>query len=161
MNFLGIFVFVCVAATAFSWEFPGYPGVDCPTARERMISMRDRENDPDVRWMLPRCENDGTFKDLQCYDSPGVEDTCMCVAPDGSPLTLPGFGMNVKTCVCFNRQYQVYEHDHYAEMPKCEKNGYFSALQCSKVSGKCWCVDKLGNVLVPPSTQVHSCSKSF
>ncbi|GFU15069.1 u36-Nephitoxin-Nsp1a_1, partial [Nephila pilipes] len=44
-----------------------------------------------------------------------------------------------------------------AEMPKCEKDGSFAPLQCSEISKECWCVDRNGNVLVPPSTEVHSC----
>ncbi|GIY60125.1 u36-Nephitoxin-Nsp1a_1 [Caerostris darwini] len=147
----------CLLPAVLCWEFPGYPGVDCPTAREKMAV-----EDPDHRWMMPKCNADGTFQDMQCYDQyPGVPDTCMCVALDGSPLTLPGFGLDVKTCVCFLEQYKIFEHDHDAELPKCEKDGSFAPLQCSDVSKECWCVDKNGNIVVPPSKDVHSCDNDI
>ncbi|GFU46556.1 u36-Nephitoxin-Nsp1a_1 [Nephila pilipes] len=155
MKTLAVVLLSCLLPAALSWEFPGYPGVDCPTAREKMAQ------DPENRWMLPKCNDDGTYKDLQCYDQyPDVPDTCMCTALDGTPLTLPGFGLDVKTCVCFMAQYKISEHDPDAEMPKCEKDGSFAPLQCSEISKKCWCVDRNGNVLVPPSTEVHSCDSN-
>ncbi|GFT43371.1 u36-Nephitoxin-Nsp1a_1 [Nephila pilipes] len=114
--------------------------------------------DPKNQWMLPKCNPDGTYQDLQCYDQyPDVPDTCMCTLFDGSPLTLPGFGLDVKTCVCFLASFKISEHDPNAEVPKCEKDGSFSPLQCSESSKECWCVDRNGNVLVPPSTKVHTC----
>ncbi|KFM60586.1 U24-ctenitoxin-Pn1a, partial [Stegodyphus mimosarum] len=143
----------CILPAVMCWEFPGYPGVDCPTAREKML------NDPDVRWMIPKCQNDGTFQDLQCFDEyKEYPDTCMCVAPDGSPLTLPGFGLNVKTCVCLLAQYNIFEHNPDAELPKCRKDGSYAPLQCNKLTDECWCVDRNGTVIVPPSKNIHSCS---
>uniref|UniRef100_A0A4Q8K2Z6 U48-Sparatoxin-Hju1e_1 n=1 Tax=Heteropoda jugulans TaxID=1358901 RepID=A0A4Q8K2Z6_9ARAC len=72
----------CILSVSLCWDFPGYPGVDCPTAREKMLT------EPDVQWMIPKCYEDGTFTDMQCYEK--YPTVCMCVAPDGSPLTLPG-----------------------------------------------------------------------
>ncbi|GBM55020.1 hypothetical protein AVEN_80925-1 [Araneus ventricosus] len=152
MKTFTVIVLSCLLAAVSCWEFPGYPGVDCPTARQKMAL------DPDNRWMMPRCNGDGTFQDLQCYDQyPDVPDTCMCVALDGTPLTLAGFGLDVKTCDCLLAQYRIFENDHSAELPKCEKDGSFAALQCSEISKECWCVDKKGTVLVQPSKDVHSC----
>ncbi|GFS35141.1 u36-Nephitoxin-Nsp1a_1 [Trichonephila inaurata madagascariensis] len=96
----------CLLPVVLCWDFPGYPGVDCPTAREKMAHRT-----PQNQWMLPKCNADGTYQDLQCYDEyPDVPDTCMCTALDGSPLTLPGFGLNIKTCVCLLEQYRIFEH---------------------------------------------------
>nr|QDC23074.1 thyroglobulin type-1-like protein isoform 1 S1 [Cupiennius salei]QDC23075.1 thyroglobulin type-1-like protein isoform 1 S2 [Cupiennius salei] len=145
-----VVILACVATTSFCWEYPGYPGVDCPTAREKMLEQKD------VQWMIPECRADRTFVDLQCYEK--YPDVCMCVAPDGSPLTLPGFGVDPVTCVCFMAQYNIFVHDPEAEMPSCAKDGSYEPLQCSKASGECWCVDRNGTVLVPPSKDVHSCN---
>ncbi|GBN22164.1 hypothetical protein AVEN_187670-1 [Araneus ventricosus] len=105
MKTFAVIVLSCLLAAVSCWEFPGYPGVDCPTARQKMAL------DPDNRWMMPRCNGDGTFQDLQCYDQyPDVPDTCMCVALDGTPLTLAGFGLDVKTCDCLLAQYRIFEN---------------------------------------------------
>ena len=81
--------------------------MDCPTARRNMLA----EEKP--QWMIPKCHDDGSYVDLQCFED--EPNTCMCVAPDGSPLTLPGFGLKVKTCVCLMAQYKIYEHSKYLE----------------------------------------------
>ncbi|KAG8181175.1 hypothetical protein JTE90_010947 [Oedothorax gibbosus] len=113
---------------------------------------------PQNQWMLPKCNEDGTFQDMQCYDQyPEIKDTCMCTALDGAPLTLPGFGLDVKSCVCFLAMYDSYLKNPDAEFPKCEETGFYSPLQCNDSTKECWCVDKYGKVLVPPSTKVHSC----
>ncbi|XP_054717056.1 U24-ctenitoxin-Pn1a-like [Uloborus diversus] len=135
----------------FAWEYPGYPGVDCPAARLKM------QEDPDNRWMLPRCQPDGTFADLQCHEE--RPSACMCVAPDGSPLTLPGFGLPVKSCDCFLAQYNIHEYNPQAEMPKCRGDGFFEPLQCSRATGKCWCVTLKGDPLGLPSEHTLSCDE--
>uniref|UniRef100_A0A482ZCY6 U25-Theraphotoxin-Ct1a_1 n=1 Tax=Coremiocnemis tropix TaxID=1904443 RepID=A0A482ZCY6_CORTR len=85
----------------FCWEFPGHPGTDCPT------TLKIMSEDPERRWMLPKCEDDRTFTAMQCF--PGTT-ACMCVAADGSPLTLPGF-VNVTACECFTEYYKMWLKD--------------------------------------------------
>ncbi|GBO07102.1 hypothetical protein AVEN_248259-1 [Araneus ventricosus] len=86
-------LFACLLPAVLCWEFPGYPGVDCPTARRKM------SEDPKNGWMLPKCNTDGTYQEMQCFDIDDP-DACMCTYQDGSPLTLPGFGVNISSCVC-------------------------------------------------------------
>ncbi|GIY60119.1 uncharacterized protein CDAR_38931 [Caerostris darwini] len=145
--FAVVAIISCLLPASLCWDFPGYPGVDCPTARQKILE------DPTSQWMVPKCNADGTFQDKQCYDIESP-DACMCVAPDGTTLTLAGFGIDIETCVCLTAGYEVKDPD---EEPNCVKGGYFAPLQCSKRRGDCWCVDKYGKVLVPPSKDVHSC----
>ncbi|GIY34800.1 uncharacterized protein CEXT_146261 [Caerostris extrusa] len=145
--FAVVAIISCLLPASLCWDFPGYPGVDCPTARQKILE------DPTSQWMVPKCNEDGTFQDKQCYDIESP-DACMCVAPDGTALTLAGFGIDIETCICLTASYDVKDPD---EEPNCAKGGYFAPLQCSKRRGDCWCVDKYGKVLVPPSKDVHSC----
>ncbi|GIY60124.1 u36-Nephitoxin-Nsp1a_1 [Caerostris darwini] len=140
----------CLLPTILCWSFIGYLGENCPNARQKMIE------DPENRWMIPKCNEDGSYQHLQCFEGDDP-DACMCVDRDGSAITLSGYGLNLTTCVCLVAGFKLFIKNHNAEMPKCANGGYFAPLQCSKSTNKCWCVDKYGNVLVPPSTEVRSC----
>ncbi|KAF8771870.1 Thyroglobulin like protein [Argiope bruennichi] len=150
MKVTGITLLICLLPAALCWEFPGYPGVDCPTAREKMPL-------PHNGWMIPKCNKDGTYQDMQCFD---VEDpdACMCTYKDGTPITLPGFGLNITSCVCPVVAYDRYLLDkEEEEIMDCENYGYFKSLQCSKKTGECWCVTRYGNVIAPPSKERKTC----
>ncbi|GBM55028.1 hypothetical protein AVEN_80931-1 [Araneus ventricosus] len=140
----------CLLPAVLCWDFPGYPGVDCPTARQKM------SEDPKHGWMLPKCNTDGTYQDMQCYDI-DEPDVCMCTYKDGSPLTLPGFGVNISSCVCVVVGWDKYLLDKDDGLPECYNNGYFKPLQCSEKTKECWCVTKYGNQVAPPSPDRKSC----
>uniref|UniRef100_A0A482ZBS8 U31-Theraphotoxin-Ct1c_1 n=1 Tax=Coremiocnemis tropix TaxID=1904443 RepID=A0A482ZBS8_CORTR len=148
MNGIFASIFLALIAATFCWEFPGHPGTDCPT------TLKIMSEDPERRWMLPKCEDDRTFTAMQCF--PGTT-ACMCVAADGSPLTLPGF-VNVTACECFTEYYKMWLKDENSPvLPRCADDGTFKPLQCDKATGLCWCVDKTGHVLTKPSKDTKSC----
>uniref|UniRef100_A0A4V2H922 U104-Liphistoxin-Lsp1a_1 n=1 Tax=Liphistius sp. SGP-2016 TaxID=1905180 RepID=A0A4V2H922_9ARAC len=133
-----------LVAVASCWEFPGHPGTDCEETREYM------QNAEKIYWMIPECNEDRTFVPMQCFEN---TDICMCVLPDGSPLTLPGF-VNVTACDCFLELYKADSLNLIGSyIPQCENDGTYKAKQCHGSTGYCWCVDKKGTLLtekVPP-----------
>ncbi|CAL1285407.1 unnamed protein product [Larinioides sclopetarius] len=143
-------LFSCLLPAVLCWEYPGYPGVDCPTAREKMAA------DPKRGWMIPKCNVDGTYQDMQCFDVDDP-DACMCTYKDGTPITLPGFGINITSCVCLVVSFDRYLLDKEVDYLECEKGGYFRPLQCNPNTGECWCVTKYGNQVAPPSPDRKSC----
>ncbi|KAF8771871.1 U24-ctenitoxin-Pn1a like protein [Argiope bruennichi] len=150
MKIVVIILLTCLLPVVLCWRFPGYPGVDCPTARRKM------SEDPKRSWMIPKCNPDGTYRDMQCYDIDDP-DACMCTYKDGTPITLPGFGINITSCVCPVVVHDRYLLDKEEGFLRCENGGYFKPLQCSEKTKECWCVTKYGNPVTPRSADRKSC----
>ncbi|KAF8771872.1 hypothetical protein HNY73_019240 [Argiope bruennichi] len=54
---------ICLSpAVLCAYHYPGYPGVDCPSASEEMLK------NPPGDWMIPKCNKDGSFQEMQCFD---------------------------------------------------------------------------------------------
>ncbi|XP_055953317.1 U24-ctenitoxin-Pn1a-like isoform X2 [Argiope bruennichi] len=148
-------VLFCVSPVVLCfYRYPGRPGYDCPTAREKMLKNSSGN------WMIPKCNKDGSFQELQCFDTNGPDD-CMCVYKDGTLLSLPHQGLNTTTCLCYMIKYErllkkfITEEDYRG--PICDYSGYFNHKQCSVESRKCWCVTKYGIEVVPPSPYRTTC----
>ncbi|GBM55035.1 hypothetical protein AVEN_80936-1 [Araneus ventricosus] len=151
MRILTCAVFLCLSSAVLcDYHYPGRRGVDCPTAREEMLKR------PPGDWMIPRCNKDGSFQALQCFDNPGPDD-CMCVGRNGAPFNLPRMGDNIETCICHIVSQDQYRIDKEYRTLKCNSSGYFNPLQCSMKTGKCWCVTKYGTVVAPPSVSRKWC----
>ncbi|GBN22169.1 hypothetical protein AVEN_187672-1 [Araneus ventricosus] len=144
-------VLLCLSpAVLCEYRYPGYPGADCPTARKEMLKS------PPGRWMTPKCNEDGSFQEWQCFDNPGPDD-CMCVYRDGTLLSLPRRGENKETCICHVLSFEEFLINKEDRFMVCDSHGYFYPLQCSLETRKCWCVTKYGTVVAPPSADRKSC----
>ncbi|GBO12433.1 hypothetical protein AVEN_7464-1 [Araneus ventricosus] len=111
---------------------------------------------PSRTWMTPKCNKDGSFQELQCFDNPGPDD-CMCVYKNGAALTRLHQGRNITQCFCYAIAYERYLKDKRAGVMKCDDSGYFKPLQCPWNSNKCSCVSKYGEEVAPPSRDRKSC----
>ncbi|CAL1292537.1 unnamed protein product [Larinioides sclopetarius] len=143
-------LFSCLLPVVLCWKFPGYPDVDCLTAREKTMA------DPNNRKVVPKCNEDGTYQDMQCYDD-NYPDTCFCTYKDGTLITVPGFGPSFTSCLCIVMSHDRLLLDEEEGHMNCANGGYFNPLQCSKKTGECWCVTKYGNQVASPSPDRKSC----
>ncbi|GBM55023.1 hypothetical protein AVEN_80928-1 [Araneus ventricosus] len=111
LKILTYVVLICLSPRVLCfYRYPGYPGFDCPTAREGMMKR------PSSYWMIPKCNDDGTFQEKQCYDAGGPDD-CMCVYKDGTLLSLANQGFNTTTCLCHAIAYErslIGKHSFFA-----------------------------------------------
>ncbi|GBM55029.1 hypothetical protein AVEN_80932-1 [Araneus ventricosus] len=65
----------------------------CPDARENM------SKEPVGSWMIPKCNKDGTFQELQCFDEKNGNE-CICVYKYGVMLPISIINENTTSCIC-------------------------------------------------------------
>ncbi|XP_068710293.1 uncharacterized protein [Montipora foliosa] len=123
----------------------------CQKSQQRAKELSASGPDP---WIfVPRCEEDGSYYQVQCYASTGQ---CWCVDKNGNELSgtrargQPDCSENVTTC-----QYHRIRALGLAEspplgtfVPHCNPNGSYSDVQCHDFTGLCWCVDEEGHEIL-------------
>ena len=124
-------------------------------------------------FVSPSCDKDGYFTPVQCRPLMG----CYCVDKYGNPTTEPSRGKSFVGCGNFiqsTTSAPTTQEQPAKELPpcwqrvkilkalikrgmqdlffypKCDKDGYFSPVQCGLFGG-CYCVDKYGNPTTKPS----------
>jgi hypothetical protein len=102
---------------------------------------------------VTQCEKDGSFCAKQCYFSTGY---CWCVDTSGKEIEYSrrreweSGKLNceaVKAAPCFHEHaidIQRCQGMIGCQVAQCDKDGTFSAKQCSGSTGYCWCVDVYG-----------------
>ncbi|GIY60117.1 u36-Nephitoxin-Nsp1a_1 [Caerostris darwini] len=155
MNILALALLSCLLPAALCWDYPGFEGDnnDCPTVREKL------SKDPEMKWFMPKCNADGTFQNLQCFDNhPHYSHPCMCITSEGTLIVALTEEFNITTCACPVAQWNVLtQYFTRQDVLLCADDGSFAPLQCSEITNNCWCVDRDGNQLTPKSKYIHSC----
>ncbi|XP_061112945.1 nidogen-2 [Conger conger] len=162
---------------------PGTPPTNCdqpvrpPRPQTQCEQHRDSQQGqggyPLVGGFIPRCDEEGHYRPLQCHGSSGH---CWCVdtrgqeragtrTPPGTPPTncdQPVAPTQRPETVCERWRASLIEHyggqpapHHY--LPQCDSVGQFNPLQCYGDSSYCWCVDKDGREV--PGTRSHDAVK--
>merc|ERR550519_3051700 len=104
---------------------------------------------------IPKCNRDGSYAQVQCHKSTGY---CWCSTKCGTKL--PGTSVRGKPPKCKSAGLSKCQKQRRAALrtkmigafvPKCDRDGSYSAVQCHASTGYCWCTKKDGN-RVPGST---------
>ncbi|XP_076878383.1 thyroglobulin-like isoform X2 [Brachyhypopomus gauderio] len=118
---------------------------------------------------IPQCDADGNYKPLQCS---GATGHCWCVNSRGQEIpgtnTPPGHHppncdprAHHKTKCEQERDSAMGEHLIAVFIPQCDADGNYKPLQCSGVTGHCWCVDNRGQEIpgtnTPPGHRPPNC----
>ncbi|XP_046853142.1 thyroglobulin-like isoform X2 [Xenia sp. Carnegie-2017] len=108
---------------------------------------------PKFRPFIPLCDNSGFYLPLQCHQSSGY---CWCVDKNGNMKHGSrtkgeidcGMKALKKPCEIHRTHSQKLQAKTRQRIfiPKCNEDGYYSPMQCSKKSKHCWCVNKKGNI---------------
>eukprot|EP00111_Clytia_hemisphaerica_P017537 TCONS_00051917-protein len=102
-----------------------------------------------VGHFTPQCEEDGSFKKVQCHASTGF---CYCVVPEtgakvvgtevrGKLTNCEATGVNnAKTCLNHLQELDAKPALLGAFRPVCQANGLYAETQCHGSTGFCFCV---------------------
>ncbi|XP_065056519.1 agrin-like isoform X1 [Rhopilema esculentum] len=166
----------CHGSTGFCWcvDWNGvkkegteerFKKPDCGAkSGQKTKCQMERENSvPMPGAFVPQCEDDGSYKEIQCHGSTGY---CWCVNENG--VKLEGTDVQFKQPNCGPRNMTKCEWEREntepkpgAFVPQCEEDGSYKEVQCHGSTGYCWCFDENG--FKRKGTQVHGakpdCSK--
>jgi len=123
----------------------------CQKRQERAQQLSAGGPDP---WIfVPRCQDDGSYYEVQCFPSTGQ---CWCVDINGNERwgTLmqgrPDCSVNVTTCQRHRiRALGLAESPPLGTyVPSCNPDGSYNELQCHAFTGICWCVNEKGHEIL-------------
>ncbi|XP_067895206.1 uncharacterized protein nid2a isoform X2 [Heterodontus francisci] len=156
------------------------PKTACEQHRERLqaeVSLRGSQ--PLIGRHIPKCDEEGNFRPLQCHGSTGY---CWCVYENGQEIPgtrtppgssqprcgLPATNERPKTACEQHRERVQTEVSLRGSQPlfgihilECDEEGNFRPLQCHSSTGYCWCVYENGQEIpgtrTPPGSSQPRC----
>lgn len=134
---------------------------DCRAATLTPCQLQQTQVSHGYGSFSPQCNPDGSYSKVQCHASTGY---CWCVNVNGVELdntrVPPGTVPNCTTLNMQPRSIVIRQVEDLSEceqlaaaaagrigayVPQCEKDGFYSALQCWASTGYCWCVNGTGS----------------